>query len=130
MKTKNIRQSVTLNATQQEVYEALMNSRKHTKFTGSKASISRKIGGKFAVFNGEIYGKNLELKKNKKIVQSWRGSNWPKDHYSKATFNLKKVKNKTNLSFYQSGVPIRHYESIKKGWKDHYWNPMKEMFEK
>ncbi|MGA2318205.1 MAG: hypothetical protein ABSG71_17760 [Thermodesulfobacteriota bacterium] len=47
MKTKTIRQSITFKASPHEVYDALMDSRKHAKFTGAKARISRKVGGKF-----------------------------------------------------------------------------------
>ena len=41
MKTKTIRQSATFKASAHEVYEMLMDSRKHTDFTGEKAKISR-----------------------------------------------------------------------------------------
>jgi len=130
MKTKNIRQSVTFKASPHEVYEALMDSRRHSKFTGEKASISRKIGGKLIAYGGYIEGANLDLVPDKKIVQSWRGSDWPKGHYSKATFALRKVKGGTRLTFYQSGVPAQYYEGIKQGWRDFYWAPMKKMLEK
>ena len=130
MKTKNIRQSVTFKTNPHEVYEALMDSRRHAKFTGEKARISRKIGGKLMAYGGYIEGVNLDLVPDKKIVQSWRGSDWPKGHYSKATFTLKKVKGGTRLSFFQSGVPAQHYNGIKKGWRDFYWAPMKKMLER
>lgn len=126
---KTIRQSVTFKVAPHEVYEALMDSRKHAKFTGAKARISSAVGGKISAYDDYISGTNLELIPDKKIVQAWRGSDWPKDHYSKATFLLKKVKGGTRLTFTQSGVPDQHYESIKQGWIDHYWTPMKEMFE-
>jgi activator of HSP90 ATPase len=67
---------------------------------------------------------------DKKIVQSWRGSDWPKGHFSKAIFSLKKIKNGTRLTFTQSGVPDQHYRDIRQGWRDYYWKPMKEMLEK
>lgn len=132
MKTKIVRQSVTIKATPREVYEALMDSRKHSKFTGEKASMSRKVGEKFSIFEGGLTGTNLELAEGKKIVQSWRASmrDWPKDHYSKATFSMKPVKGGTRLTFTQSGVPEKCYESISQGWRDYYWKPMKEMLEK
>jgi activator of HSP90 ATPase len=130
MKTKTIRQSVTIKATPREVYEALMDSRKHSKFTGAKASISRKMGGKFKAYGDYISGMNLELVPDKKIVQSWRGSDWPKGHYSKVTFSLKKVKNGTHLTFRQSGLPENYYKDINQGWRDYYWEPMKEILEK
>jgi activator of HSP90 ATPase len=130
MKTKTIRQSVTFRASPYEVYEMLMDSRRHSKFTDAKASISRKIGGKFTAYRGYINGVHLDLVPDKKIVQSWRGSDWPEGHYSKATFSLKKVKNGTRLSFTQTGVPDQHYADINQGWRDFYWKPMKEMLEK
>jgi len=30
-----------------------MDSKKHSKFTGSKAKISREIGGKYSIFEGD-----------------------------------------------------------------------------
>jgi uncharacterized protein YndB with AHSA1/START domain len=81
MKTKNIQQSVIIKATPREVYEALMDSRKHSKFTGAKTSISRKVGGRCSVYGNYIQGINLDLVLNKRIVQAWRGNDWPKGHY-------------------------------------------------
>ena len=129
MKTKTIRQSVTFKSSPHEVYEALMDSRKHTRFTGAKAKISRKINGKFSAYDGYIEGVHLDLVPGKKIVQSWRGSDWPEGHFSKATFSLKKVKDGTRLTFAQRGVPDQHYDDIRQGWHDYYWKPMKEMLE-
>ena len=129
MKTKTIRQSVTIKANPHEVYDALMDSRKHSKFTDGKASISRKVGGKFTAYDGYIEGVNLELVPDRKIVQSWRGSDWPEGHYSKATFSLKQVEGGTRLSFTQTGVPDEQYDSISQGWHDFYWKPMKDMLE-
>lgn len=130
MKTRTIRQSVTLKASPHEVYEMLMDSRRHSKFTEAKASISRKIGGKFTAMDGYIDGVNIDLVADKKIVQSWRGSDWREGHYSKATFSLKKVKSGTRLTFTQSGVPDEHCAGISQGWRDFYWTPMKKMLEK
>jgi len=127
---KTIRQSTTFKATPHEVYEALMDSRKHARFTGAKARISHKVGGRFTAYDDYIEGVNLNLVPDKKIVQSWRGSDWPKDHYSKATFSLKKIKNGTHLTFTQSGVPDQYYNDISQGWRDYYWKPMKEMLAK
>ena len=127
--SKPIHQSVTFKATPHEVYEALMDSRKHAKFTGSKATISRKVGGKIMAYDGFISGENLELVSDQKIVQSWHGSDWPAAHMSKVTFKLAPVKGGTRLTFTHSGVPDAHYAGIKQGWIDSYWTPMKAMLE-
>ena len=130
MKTKAIRQSVTFKTSRHVRYDMLMDSRKHAKFTGEKASISRKIGGKFTAYAGYINGVNLNLVQDKTIVQSWRGSDWPEGHFSRVTFSLKSVPTGTRLTFTQTGVPKDKYEDIFKGWRDYYWAPMKEMLEK
>ena len=130
MKTKTIRQIATFPAKPAEVYELLMDSRKHASLSGTKANISRKVGGKFSAHDGYCEGTNLELIENKKIVQTWRGSDWPEGHYSRTSYSLKPVKGGTRLSFYQSGVPEKHYVHIKQGWIDHYWTPMKNKLTK
>jgi activator of HSP90 ATPase len=130
MPTKTIKQAVTIKAKPHEVYEALMDSKKHAKFTGGKAVISREVGGKFSSFDGYAEGVNLELVPDKKIVQSWRAEDWPEGHYSKATFVFTAVAGGTELTFTQTDLPDESVDDIAQGWKDYYWAPMKEMLEK
>jgi activator of HSP90 ATPase len=125
---KSIKQKIIFKAIPEDVYEALMDSKKHTKFSGSKAVISRKVGGKFSAYDEYIEGINLELVPGKKIVQRWRGSDWPEGHYSVATFEFKKIKEGTQLIFTQENVPDDQVKSISQGWIDFYWKPMKENF--
>ena len=123
--SKTIKQKVTFNHSPHEIYEMLMDSKKHSDFTGEDAKISRKVGGKFTAYGDYIEGTNLELISDKKIVQKWRGSGWPKGHYSTATFLISKNKKGSVLTFTQTDVPDDEYESISKGWKDFYWSKMK-----
>ena len=129
MKTKNIRQSVTIKATPTDVYEALMDQKKHAKFTQHPAKISRKVGGKFSAFGGYCGGVNLELVEGKKIVQSWRPEDWPKDHLSTITYSLAKALGGTKLTFTQTGIPEKFVDDMKNGWKEFYWVPLKAALE-
>ena len=130
MKTKTIHQTVTFKATRHEVYETLMDSKKHAELVGDEAKITKKVGAKFSIYGGEIEGVNLELVPDRKIVQSWRYSDWPEGHYSKATFLLEESQGGTKLTFTQTEVPEDLYEDVAQGWKDYYWQPMKDMLEK
>ena len=130
MGTKTIRQSVTFSASPHNVYEVLMDAKKHSELTGSEVQIGRNVSSEFSVYGGDIQGVNLELVPDKKIIQSWRYSDWPEGHYSKATFLLKEVPNGTRLTFTQTGVPEEFYKDIAQGWKDYYWEPMKEILRK
>src|SRR5687768_9714065 len=67
LKTKTIHQVVTIQAPPSEVYESLMDSKRHSQFTGCAAKISRRIGGSFTTM-ASLRGKNVELVPNEKIV--------------------------------------------------------------
>ena len=128
MKTRTIRQQVTVRgATPHDLYETIMDSRRHTKLTGDKAKMSRKLGAKFTAGDGWIDGMNIQLKKDKLIVQAWRGNDddWPKDYYTVVRFRFTKVKGGTRLDFLHSGVPAVAYEEISDGWREYYWEPLK-----
>ena len=125
-KTKTIKQRVTFSSTPQELYTILIDSKKHSDLTGDVAKISKKVGGKFSVYGGYASGKNLEIVPGKKIVQSWRASDWPKDSFSTVTFEFKPATSGTQLYFTQTDIPEPFYKDIRQGWIDFYWTPMKK----
>ena len=129
--TRTIEQTVTFKASPHDVYESLMDSAKHSEFTGAKARISREVGGAFTAYDGALSGTNLELVADTKIVQSWRGSDegWVPGHYSTATFSLEAIDSGTRLNFVQTEVPEQSFEQINHGWQNYYWLKMKEFLE-
>ena len=125
---KIIEQTVLIPALPKQVYDALMNSKTHSEITGGTARISPKVGAKFTSFDGYAAGANLVLVPGKKIVQSWRAIDWPKGVESTLTISLAAVKGGTKLLFVQTGVPADQYESIRQGWIDYYWEPLRRYF--
>ncbi len=124
--TKNIQHRVTIRATPAQVFEALMDGKKHAAFTGEPASITGREGGRFTCYGDYIRGFNLELEAGKRIVQAWRSRDWPNGLYSIVTFNLSSDgRNGTVLRFSQIGVPAGDYGRKNKGWRTHYWEPLK-----
>ena len=128
MKTKTIKQTVTFAALPAQVYNLIMDAKKHGAFTGGKVTMSKKVKGEFKVFDGYCHGYNIELKEGKKIVQAWhfKEEGWPEDHFSICTFEFEKVPKGTKLTFTQSEIPEHKAESLHEGWKQYYWKPMKE----
>ncbi len=125
-----IRQTVAFDAPPHAVFEALLDSKKHAAFTGSKASISRKVGGKVSAWDGYIEGKNLRIEKDKVIVQSWRSTEFrDSDPDSQVMFHFSKKGTGTRLIFVHSKVPDRLAEDFRQGWIDNYWVPLKEYLE-
>lgn len=131
METKTINQTVYFDASKEEVYQLLMDADKHSAFTGSKVIMSKEINGKFSVFDGYCHGYNMELDEGRKIVQAWNFAEdgWAEDHYSICTFLLENENGKTKLTFTQTDVPEHKKEALESGWKEYYWEPMKEYLE-
>jgi uncharacterized protein YndB with AHSA1/START domain len=124
-KTKNLTHRVTLPAPPAAVFAALMDSAKHSQFTGEPALMEARPGGSFTCYGDYISGITLELEPGKRIVQAWRGRDWPKGFYSIVTFALAaKPGGKTALHFTQVGIPAKDYASKNKGWRTHYWEPL------
>ena len=104
-----------------------MDQNLHEAFTGSKATISTKVNGKFKVFDGYCHGYNIELVRAKLIVQAWHFAEdgWPDDHYSICSFQFEQDGNKTILSFLQTEVPEHKVVALREGWNQFYWEPIK-----
>ena len=74
-----------------------------------------------------MFGINLEIVKNKRLVQQWSYSNWKEP--SKVTFTIKVVEKKTIINLLHEDVPEKSVNSISDGWDAYYLGAMKEMFE-
>jgi len=130
-KTETIKQKVVIPAMPNEVYDAFLDAKIHSKFTGSKATCDPKVGGKFSAWDGYIYGKNLELEPGKRIVQEWASTDFPEGHPpSKLEITLKKAKGGTELTMVHSGIPAGQAADTAQGWIDFYWDPLKKYFQK
>jgi len=129
--TNTIRHNVTVGAAPKKVFGALMNEKKHAKFTGARASISRKVGGDFTCYRGFISGINLELVPAKRIVQAWRARDWPAGTYSIVSFALsRQAGGRTRISFTHVGVPASRFKDINEGWRTFYWKKLKGYLER
>jgi activator of HSP90 ATPase len=126
-----IKQKVVIPATPDEVYEAFMDAKVHSKFTGSKATVNPKVGGKFTAWDGYISGKNLELEKGKRIVQEWVSTDFPEGSPpSKFELTFRKVDKGTEITMVHSNFPVGQAEELEEGWTEWYWKPLKDYFKK
>jgi len=123
---KDIRQTVTFDAKPAVIYRALLDSKQHSAFTKAPAKIDPKVGGIVSAHGGYISGVNVELTKGVRIVQAWRGKNWPNGAWSVAVFDLRPAgTGQTKLTFTQHGVPDDQLKAIESGWQERYWKPLK-----
>ncbi|MBM2816101.1 MAG: hypothetical protein HW421_2863 [Ignavibacteria bacterium] len=126
--TESFEVSTTLPASAEKIFNAWLDAKEHSKFTGGGKSTGKPVvGGKFTAWDGYISGKNLILEPNTRIVQSWRTTEFPEsspDSTIEVTF--KDVKSGTKITIKHENIPEGQGESYKKGWKDYYFKPMKE----
>ncbi len=126
--SESIKVSVKLPVKPREVYEAWLDSDKHSAFAGKEVKIERKVGSAFSIDGGEITGENLKLYRFNKIVQSWRSVDFPEDaEDSIVTILLDEIPEGTKLTVQHEKLPDGDSAKYRKGWRD-YFKPMKEYF--
>jgi len=120
--------SATIPASPREIYDSWLDGRRHAKMTGSPARGSAGEGASFSAWDDYITGKNLKLVPGKRIVQSWRTTQFtPADPDSEIEVTLAKAPRGTKVTLRHSNVPDGH-DGYKSGWKTHYFDPMKAYF--
>ena len=129
MKKDSLRMSAVIAAAPRAIYDAWMSGKGHTAMTGSKASVTAKVGGKYTAWEGYISGRTLELKPGARIVQSWRSTEFgPDDPDSRLEILLEKSARGTKVTLVHTDIPPGQAASYRKGWLDFYFTPMKEYF--
>jgi len=126
-----IRQEVSIKASPDRVYDALIDAKHFSEFTGAPAEIDPSPGGAFSCFGGIITGRNIELLPNRRIVQAWRVAMWPDGLYSIVRFELQPDGSQTRLTMDHVGFPeeMRPHlngEMADGGWQRQYWEPLKK----
>lgn len=126
---EKIKMSITLPVSASELYNAWLDSKKHTAFTGGEAHVSKKLNGEFTAWDEYISGENLELKDGKFIKQSWRTVEFKKDDPdSTLELTFEEKRGKTTLNLYHYNLQKGDGKKYGKGWEDHYFKPMKAYF--
>jgi len=127
--TYEFKLSCTLPAPPQAVYDAWLDSGAHSAMTGAEAKIAKRVGGAHSVWNGYITGKTVELVPGRRIVQTWRTTEFAdNDPDSTITVELKPTKTGARLTLTHSGVPDGQTSYENGGWRDNYFAPMKAYF--
>ena len=119
---------IKLKASAKEIFSLWLSSEGHSKMTGGAASISNIIADKFTAWNGYISGKNLELEPHKRILQSWRTTEFSaEEEDSLLEILLTEIDGVAELTLTHSRLP-ESGEHYRKGWDVHYFQPMRLYF--
>ena len=121
--------TATLPASPEEIFAAWLSSEGHSQMTGSQAEVEGRSGGAFKAWDGYIWGVTLEVEPNRRIVQSWRTSEFPEDSpNSRVEILLEEVAEGTKVTLIHTEIPDGQGEGYKQGWEDFYFTPMRAYF--
>jgi len=116
-------------ATPQPVHDTWLDSRGHSKMTGSKAKAAATEGAAFTAWGGYIKGGNLTLESGRRIVPSWRTTTFTRaEADSQIEALLEPVVEGTRLTLQHTNVPDGHTGYQNGGWQEHYFEPIKRHF--
>ena len=119
-----------LPATPDQVFTAWMSSEGHAAMTGSSAAVENQIGGEYSAWDGYISGSTLELEPPKRIVQSWRTTEFPEaSPDSRLEVLLEATGSGCRITLVHTDIPAGQGEMYAEGWQDYYFTPMQAYFE-
>ncbi len=130
-KTETIHASTTIKARPKAVYEAWIDADEHAAMTGAPAESDAREGGAFTAWDGYIRGRHLELQPSKRIVQSWRTSEFDDDDPdSRLVVILEPESGGTRITIVHTDIPKGQGPGYEQGWEEHYFAPMRRYFAK
>jgi activator of HSP90 ATPase len=120
--------STIISAGPEVFYCAWSDSYSHSLFTGSPAKMNPAVGSSFSAWDGNIFGSNLRMIPEEKIVPSWRTFEFPASGSDTLlTFTFESASGGTRIFITHENIPEGQVEDFKKGWED-YYSPMKEFY--
>jgi activator of HSP90 ATPase len=123
--------SDVLPGTPDAIYAAWMSSAGHSAMTGAEAHVDPRVGGDFDAWDGYITGRTLALEPGRRIVQSWRTSEFTDEHGdSQIEVLLELAEEGTTVTIRHTTVPDDQLGYEQGGWQESYFDPMREYFSK
>lgn len=130
MSTTSLHHTVVIPASPAEVYAAYTDPKLHAEFTGADATGEPKVGETFTAWSGYIEGTYLDIEPGKRVVQSWRTTEWPEDVApSKLELIFTPAEDGgTTITMNHTEVPEEQADEYDAGWHASYWEPMTDYF--
>src|SRR5262245_32530606 len=129
MATETIRLSAIFPASPERLYEAWLNAGEHTRMTGGIATIDPRVGGRHTAWDGYIEGEIVELEPGRRLVQTWRSSDFPTTSPpSRLELRFVEVGAGARLDLIHSEIPEGQGTMYDRGWQENYFAPMRSYF--
>lgn len=123
---KEYKKRYTLNATPQDVYNAMTNPLMIEIWTGEPVKMSTEPGSEFEIWDEAITGENLEFVQDKLIVQRWF---FGEEEDSIVTIKFHADRKGTLVELHQTNIPDNAYENMVEGWDQDYFGNLRQLYE-
>ncbi|MDE3058775.1 MAG: SRPBCC domain-containing protein [Bacteroidota bacterium] len=132
MKTYSISMSAFFDATPEQVFRALTDSKQIEVWSGQSGKVELKKNGKVKMFNEWAKGSVLKFSDGKTLEYTWHTADWD-DHIeaSVVKFSFSSTAKGAKVSLRHVHLPsAKEAQSHKEGWKEFVFDPLKEFFRK
>jgi uncharacterized protein YndB with AHSA1/START domain len=124
---ETIELTATFAAPPERLYRAWLDAHEHSEMTGAEATCA--ADGAFTAWDDYISGRNLELEPARRIVQSWRTTEFPRaapDSRVELRFEVEGAG--TRLHLRHTDIPAGQGARYAQGWREFYFQPMSAYF--
>jgi len=113
--------------TPDQLFRTWLDASEHAAFTGSPATVG--ADGSYTAWDGYIQGRILDSEAGRRILQSWRTTEFPEDSEdSLVEVLLDEVPGGTELHLIQTQIPEGQADQYADGWKAYYFEPLRRHF--
>ena len=131
MKKEALRVTSTIPVAPTTLYFAWIDSTHHSSMTGMTAKIEPEVGAKYSACSGYVTGKLVILDLGRRIVMSWRTTDFPRDAAdSRVEVHFETLGPSTRILILHTDIPEGQSEKYKALWNEKYIAPMRSYFSK
>ena len=131
MKREALRVTSTIPVAPTTLYFAWIDSEHHSSMTGGPAKLDPVVGAKYSAVGGYVTGKLVILDLGRRIVMSWRTTDFPRDAAdSRVEVHFETLGPSTRILILHTEIPEGQSEKYKTLWNEKYITPMRAYFSK
>jgi uncharacterized protein YndB with AHSA1/START domain len=129
MPLESLRVVAVIPALAEQVYSAWLDGVEHGLMTGAKAAVDAWVGGRHSAYGDYIEGTNLELEPGRRIVQTWRTTEFsPEQADSRLEVRFVDIPGGCEVTIEHTEIPEGKGSRYEEGWHAQYFSPMTRHF--
>ncbi|MGH2567586.1 MAG: SRPBCC domain-containing protein [Bacteroidota bacterium] len=122
---------VLLPATPLELFAALTDSKRISRWSGQKGNVEPNVGGELEMFDGWVKGKVLAYKPGKALAYTWLPGDWDDEVKSTVRYKFTPAGKDTKVILTHEGFPNeKERTNHRDGWYEFVLHPLKEYFQR